>query len=435
MYYDITNQAGTDTLTTQAGDHLSTNHHDVYGGSRIWGFGDAYINTQLLISGGNVTWFIQYYRNGVRQKPPTGGGLVGGHLGDITVWAPTSNYIVTQDGKYITSQLGERIRTQLIHPFGAAFVTGFGVVGVTYRLSAPIYGGAYIKDTRETITPAWANWLITSHIGAMNFTHDDTGEVVKMVMPWYNWIYAMRKIGNSGVVVYGENGVVLLTPRGTAWGTRNITQVGIKGKLAVATSQDDTEHYFIDEQGFFWHIKEGEPAKRTDFSNYFNAMTEDTVMSWDYKNDIIYICDGTRGYVWTKDGLGQGPVKISGIGVRWGEDLFAVGPASIAPSPFEISTDTIDFGNRMEKTIHQVDLGLTNTNDIYVSLDYRWESSSAFSSTPWVKADNQGQAFFMATGVEFRVKVKLLTYENIQLDYANIRVLHDDLKPLGMADK
>lgn len=460
MYYTITTQGG-DKISTFAGDDLATNHFNIYGGGKGVGAGNVYENVQYLVSGDNLTWYIQYYLNGVRQKPPQGGGVVSGHAQDVTVWTPTSYYLITQNGDYLVTQLGERIKTQLYYPMGAGFVSGFGVLGVVFRLEFPVYGGAVIKLDHVMVTPVWANWLITSHIGSMNFTHDDTGEVVKMVMPWYNWIYAMRKIGNSGVVVYGENGVVLLTPRGTSWGTRNITQVGIKGKLAVCTNQDDTQHYFIDEQGFFWHIVEGQPAKRTDFSNYFNVMNENTVMTWDYKNDIIYICDGVRGYIWTKDGLGQGPATISGLGIRWGEDLFVVGPSAVAPAPFQVCTDIMDFGNRQEKTIHQVDLGVSlpvtsqpildqdgnyiydqdgyimfsqlSQNDIYVAIDYRWESSSVFVTSPWVKADNQGQAFFMATGVEFRIRVKLLTYENIQLDYANIRVIHDDLKPLGMA--
>jgi hypothetical protein len=458
MYYNIKTQGG-DALITQLGSRIVTTHHSVLGGGKVSGRGAVTETKQVVVVGKDTWFFIQYYKNGVRQLPPTGGGVVSGYPLNISVYIPSRHRIVTQKGDPIITQLGEYLLTQTYYPMGGSLVRGYPVLGVVWS-PLPVYGGGWVRSVQATVTPLWANHIIASHIGAMDFTYDDSGEVVSIFMPWFNWVYAMRRIGNSGVVVYGENGVVLLTPHGTAWGQRNITQVGIKGKMAVCTNQDDTEHYFIDEQGFFWHIKEGQPASRTDFSNYFGAMNDNTVMTWDHKHDIIYICDGVHGYIWTKGGLGQGPANISGLGVRWGEDLFVVGPSSIFPDPFETCTDILDFGCRTEKTIGEVFFGITlpiisapildqdgniiydqdgnilssqyAQNDVYAAVDYRWESSSAFVTSPWVKVDASGRAYFMATGVEFRIRAKLLYYAEVQLDYVNIKVLHDDLKPLGM---
>jgi hypothetical protein len=86
----------------------------------------------------------------------------------------------------------------------------------------------------------------------------------------------------------------------------------------------------------------------------------------------------------------------------------------------------------LEKTINGIDIGLTVQQDVYAAIDYRWEPSKAFITSPWVKVNRYGQAFFHQAGIEFRVRIKILTYEDIELDYTNVRVLYDTLKPIGM---
>jgi hypothetical protein len=350
----------------------------------------------------NITYFVQGYdSNHIKRLPPLGAGLVSGHVQNIYFWPDKA--------------------------LGAGFVHGNPIIGLLYV--AGVTRGAGLIKGDPFKTPATSNVIRTSHIGSFDFTHDDTGEVVRIVMPWSGWIYALKKLGTSGVVAYGENGVTQLLPHGVAWGRKELLKIGIKGKGAVCTRENDREHFFIDKTGVYWRLREGAEPKGHDYSNYFNDLSVDVVMSYDYSDNIIYICDGTLGFVWSESGLGQGPVNITGVGVTSGT-VYVAGTGAIVTDPFNICTDIQDFGSRTEKIIDRIDLGVALTNPVYGAIDYRWDTGGAFFTTPWIKADRYGRIHVKATGIEFRILIKLTAWEQIQLDYGNIHVKFDDSKPL-----
>ena len=304
---------------------------------------------------------------------------------------------------------------------------GVTLTFTTSYTSCGIFGTAgFIQQQKKT---AWGR---TSKIGALDFVKDNSGEVVDIVMSWEGTIYAIKKLGNSSIVFYGDNGVTLAYPKGVFWGTKDLLLVGIKGKGSVCSKSDDSEHFFIDKTGLFWILKEGALPKSIDFSNYFLSMSASLVMNYDNSNDIAYICDGTYGYTYSSFGLGQGPKNITGVGVRNGV-LYCTGHGVVVTDPFSICTAITDLGTRFEKTTFQVDLGSYSNKDFWVAIDYRWHTNQAFFTTPFVKADKYGRAFLTASGVEFRVKVKLLEWDDIQLDYVNAHIKVDDLKTIGGA--
>lgn len=261
-----------------------------------------------------------------------------------------------------------------------------------------------------------ASWVWASRIGSMDFALDDSGETSRRPMPYGGVVYKIQKLGNTAIV-YGENGITKMTPYGVNWGLENIHNIGIKGWNAICGNE--LKHYFIDKVGILYKLVPDEMPEKMDYSNLFSTLDQNTVMSYDERLDIAYITDGIYGYALSASGLGECPPTITGVGYKDGA-FYVTSPSTITNSPFEITTDIMDFGVRTEKTIMGLDFGIAISTDIYAAIDYRWKKSDAWSTTPWRKIDNYGKVSFTLTAIEFRIKVKLTTYEDIQLDYINV---------------
>jgi hypothetical protein len=262
-------------------------------------------------------------------------------------------------------------------------------------------------------------WVWTSKIGTMDFTEDLSGEVTMRPMSWSGYVYSIKKLG-AGAVVYGNNGIAFMQPSGVVWGLKNIWPLGIMGKNAVVDTDSETietrnkYHVAIDARGMLLKVTGDGVVTATDYSNYFASLVNPT-MVFDPFNNIIHICDGTTGYVLTDSGLGKGPANITGIGYK-DRGFFRTSNSAIAFDPLNVCTDIMDFGTRKEKEIDEVHVSMTASVPVYVALDYRWSAAQQWFTTPWVRTDIQGRAFPCASGVEFRVRVKLMAQQATQID-------------------
>lgn len=265
--------------------------------------------------------------------------------------------------------------------------------------------------------PLKASWVQWSDIGHVDFTITDSNVAGERPLPWNGYVYQIRKLG-SGVVVYSQSGVAVMNPSENVWGLKTLMSIGLKSKNSV-TGTDDT-HYFIDKQGALWKLTQG-GLELKDFRNHLSVLTSKTVMSYDERRRAVYITDNVYGFVFTESGgLGQCPENITGMGYKAGS-FYVTAPGPINTLPLNICTDIIDFGSRDEKTIEGIDIGTDVTEDIYVAIDYRWNKSQGFFSTPWVKADRHGRAFLMASGIEFRIRIRAEKYVYLRLDYVQVK--------------
>ncbi len=268
------------------------------------------------------------------------------------------------------------------------------------------------------VKSSWVKW---SNIGNLDFTIGKDNVAGERPLDWKGFIYAIKKLG-SKAVAYGENGVSFLVPAGTAYGLNTIYRTGLKSKTAVAG--DEKKHFFIDKIGQLWKV--GELLEKLDYSEYLSPMNNNLVMSYDDLNNLVYICDGSVGYVYNPaaGSLGKCQPNITGIGSQGGV-LYVTSPAAIVADPFEICTDIFDFGKRSGKTIFNLEFGVDLTTGLYASIDYRRDKAIAFSQTPWYSVSKNGRVFITAFGQEFRFRAKTLTYEYFELDYLKINgVIH-----------
>lgn len=300
-----------------------------------------------------------------------------------------------------------------------------------------LIGGVWVASPFIVVTslPAWPaaeltlqgnkqSWVKWSKVGYLDFTIDESNVAGEMPMDWKGWVYSIKKL-DKHVVVYGQNGVTVLNPSGINYGMETIYRIGVKGKGAICGT--DFEHYFIDILGQLWKVASNGLTK-LGYAEYLLPMIC-PVMSLDPETGIIYICDGTYGYVYsTKDGsFGSGPVNITGVGSQTGS-FYLTAPAAVTMIVPELCTDTYDMGTRKRKDIDSIEVGtdLASGYSLYASADYRLDKNAAFSSTNWVLVNPDGKAFPKCFGTEFRFRLKASAYVYFEVDYFNVKgVIYD----------
>lgn len=269
----------------------------------------------------------------------------------------------------------------------------------------------------EAAKDSWVRW---SEIGSADFTIGRSNIAGQMPMDWPGTVYDIRKLRNR-VMVYGENGVSVLSPAQNTFGLNTIYTIGLKNKNAVVGN--DNTHYFIDNLGQMWEM--GEALTKLDYSEYLSTMNS-LVMSWDNEKNLIYICDGSTGFVYSPDSqsLASGPVNVAGI--RYQDSTsYSTAPARIEIPPFELTTDVYDFGTRKEKTIFGLEISTDLSGLLQASIDYRANYKANLVSLPWHPVTPMGKVSLPCYGVEFRFKFRSLIYEYFEIDWIKINgVIH-----------
>jgi hypothetical protein len=254
-------------------------------------------------------------------------------LGDylnLTIWPEAIEVTTTQEGSFIES----------------VFISS-GLLEVEIIFSSEI----------DVLTELFKkNWVKWSNIGYLDFTIWKDNVAGERPLDWKGWVYEIKKLKRN-VIVYGENGISLLVPADNTYGLNTIYRLGLKGKQAVAG--DESIHFFIDKEGTLWSISES--LEKLGYSEYLDSLSN-PVLSWDLNNRLLYICDGTLGFIYSPDSksLGKGPNNITGIGYQGGASYIAA-PIAISTPTLELWTDIYDIGVRKGKSIESLEFGVDLT--------------------------------------------------------------------------
>lgn len=259
-----------------------------------------------------------------------------------------------------------------------------------------------------------------SKIGSFDFTVDETNMAGYRPASWTGDIYSIKRFKNS-VIVYGENGIAKMIPIGTSWSYEDIYFKGIAGKNAVVTDKEN--HWFINTDYELIHYNE--EFTNFGYSEFLSTMAS-PVMTLDTNSNLIYICNGTYGYVFSYASicLAAGPVNISGIGYK-DKVRYVCSPGSISTPNIYFITDVYDMGSRRTKLLHSLELGVSSTKTLSMSIDYRYDSTESWENTGWLAANDDGIINYPCLGVEFRFNFKVDEYEEFAIDYIKIHgVMH-----------
>lgn len=268
---------------------------------------------------------------------------------------------------------------------------------------------------------SYENWVAWSKIGSLDFTIDQTNVAGRMPVGWKGGIYDILKLGSS-VVVYGENGVSIMTPSGTNWGIKTIHQFGIPDKSAVDGTE--TDHYFVDNTSRLYHLST-EGLKELDYSEYLKGLYC-PVVRLDIDTGIVYICDNVLGFVYSTDSnsFGIGPVNVTGIKSQ-DSTKYVVGDGEIEIPPLYICTDIYDLGNRKAKTIQAIEIGTNLATSLQVMVESRAHNNREFIKSKWALVNPSGIAYIPCYGIEFRFHLRSYTYEYMEIDYLKVHgVIH-----------
>jgi hypothetical protein len=287
-------------------------------------------------------------------------------------------------------------------------------VGVLVSASPTTITLGLSSDTTYTqgLKKSWVKW---SKVGYLDFTIDNKNQAGERPLDWKGWIYEIKQLGDK-VIVYGENGVSILTPSNNTFGLNTIYRIGLKGKQAVAG--DESTHYFIDKENSLYSL--GESLVKLDYSEYL-ADLMNPVLNWDLENRLLYICDGVSGFIYSPDSksLGVGPATITGIGYQGGV-AYVVSPSTIVTPTFEIWSDIYDMGRRRGKGIESLEFGVDLTIALKAAVRYRLNKSVPFSQTDWKALTSEGVAYIQCYGHEFQFGAKADSYQYFELDYIKV---------------
>lgn len=156
------------------------------------------------------------------------------------------------------------------------------------------------------------------------------------------------------------------------------------------------------------------------------------VMCHDEVEDLIYICNGTYGFVFnsTENSMGQGPINLTGIGYHEGQSYFMATTTTLAAMGFEVGIDTIDMGNRNFKTITDVEIGVDSTSTFQIGISFKNGISPTFIGPVWFNVTPEGRCFPNCWGKDHRIYVKTTPLDQFKLSYIKVEGQIADFNPL-----
>jgi hypothetical protein len=291
-----------------------------------------------------------------------------------------------------------------------------GFIGGETIVCDPLEITVTLRPAAFETTGGQCNWVKWSKIGYLNFTIDESNEAGERPLDWSGCVYELLKLGDT-IVAYGTNGVTVLKPASVNWGMKTIYRVGAKCKTAIAGTEND--HYFIDQKDRLVRIT-GENITILDYSEFLSNLTNPR-LTLDIELGLLYICDGTYGYVYSTrfNSFGEGPINVTGMGTKSGT-LYVVAPEEILNRKFHLCTDIYDLGNRKPKTIQWIEFGTDLTDKLHAMVETRISNKDPFKESNWALVNPSGIAYIPCYGVEFKFHLKSRIYEYIELDYIRV---------------
>ena len=288
---------------------------------------------------------------------------------------------------------------------GRSVVTGYAtfiapeIIATGY---GPIYHNGYAEFNIDFVDDNTVMW---SDIGSLSFTKTQSNMAGQTPMEWRGYVFQIAKLGLNNVFVYGENGITKLIPAGIFYGQETLLDLGLKNKLAFCQSKK--EHYFILNDDSFCKLNTKEGIVKLGYKEFMSTLTN-PILSYDNKNDNVYICDGTNGYLYSvaNESMCKGEAEVTGV--LYQDNVMRLFTLSDTTSlgDFELCTDSYDLGTRKKKTIFNIEVGTNYEGTLQCAIDYRNNKNDDFTTIPYMTINPDGVAEIPCVGVELRFRLK-----------------------------
>lgn len=255
------------------------------------------------------------------------------------------------------------------------------------------------------------------------------------VMPFRSRVRHIKSLGQY-VIVYGDDGVVALkhSPLGDVGHTFAVlplmSNVGVKNRGAVGG--DEKNHVFVDNRGIVWRLTGDLKLEMLDYREVFGSLSGTIIVAHEESENDFYLGNGTSSYLLTNHGLTQIDQVITSAFHNNGTVKGCwVSTAGASNNDFTLESGTLDFGGRGVKLIHQIALGSdidnASTETLQVAVRYKYANSDNFSTSDYVRCNQEGVAFPQVAGTEFRILIKGTKYSEVTPpDYITVSVENMD---------
>jgi hypothetical protein len=262
------------------------------------------------------------------------------------------------------------------------------------------------------------------------FFHD---ALKKGLLTFFKWPYKgetlrVEPINENTLVGYGTDGVgaamEIVDESGLSHDVKRISRIGLLSKGSLAVREDG--HIFIDPKGKMHYIGQDLQPKRLNWSEFLGVMLEDLdtnkiSLTVDPDEQDTYITNGLVAYVLSQTGLSsvtvfptsifETPDGTAGVGVTIGDN-----------STTRVITDKLDFGSRMMKTIHDVEMGYVHCDNVRMRIWYQHDDSEVWYASSWINVFQGGFTVPIISAFTFKIEVEYdaeAGYES-RLSYINV---------------
>lgn len=280
------------------------------------------------------------------------------------------------------------------------------------------------------------NWVAWSKIGVASFVSDLVNDAGQRAMGWQGWVYQVKPLGKN-TIVYGQGGVTLMYPvmePAPTFGFEDLSLYGLLAKELVAGT--DKIHFYVNNKGKLCMLTEKgiQVLGYEEFLLPLKQAGARPVMFYDEVEATLYVCNGKTGYVFADQNKGGGPINLTAGGgpinlVGMMSDLDSTMVAcGTTPSSGVASfkTDVLAFGSRDIKIIQGVRISSITQSTLQCRILYREDSSLDMTATAWSTLNDQGEAFFAVSAVEFQIEVRQTSELALVIDDLVIDVLVPD---------
>jgi hypothetical protein len=239
-------------------------------------------------------------------------------------------------------------------------------------------------------------------------------------------ILALHPLGND-VAVYGAHKVGMLRSvlgqDGVArWNLTPVADVGVAGRGAVAAGPG--QHLFVGSDGAVWALT----AEGVQRAGYEALGLGSTVSAfYDPRDAAFHFGTAAARYVWRNGAMSRAPRTTSGMVTRNEAGFAALMEAD--PGTFELLTAPLDMNQGIaEKTVQTVEVAGTDISAVRVSVLYRAGPGDLWRETAEHPTGPALVAYPVATGREFKLRVKGTRGSNGRIDYCYIRYQLPDFR-------
>ena len=232
------------------------------------------------------------------------------------------------------------------------------------------------------------------------------------LVPTAGSIVAMRSLGDR-VVIFCTDGVYAAVMAEGGWVCERVGD-----HIVHAVSQDGPLDYLTRQKKLYRMTSEGVELVA---ENTGLTALNGVVFGWDAEEGERYISDDASTFLLTPSGLSKIDGVITSV-LTVDDDLWSYeSGADLTTIVCSVVTETLDFGDRMLKLIHDVSLKYSAITNIYCRVQYRTTDNPAWRYSPWFLVKESGFTVPIISGHDIRVEFKFnRSSDDAQIEYTSL---------------